>query len=143
MNEIETRELIRGKMSTISCLEYKNDKALNYCGTNYGLRPDESFLFANSYFLVEYENNNRPVESISKYFWLLKNTDWLTHGISISLLIIITNVDLERKYKMRIESIEVLGIVLEELYPGNFKFGFLRNHEISKTNIDRHIDILL
>jgi hypothetical protein len=53
----------------------------------------------------------------SKYFWLFTKTEWLKENLKICLLLTINNSRLEKDYKIRTESIQILGTELKKQYP--------------------------
>ena len=66
--------------------EHSHGKKLIVNGSNYRIRPDDRFRNNHQMIIVEYENTKRQVESISKYWWLRKNTSWIDESIVIKLL---------------------------------------------------------
>ncbi len=104
-------------------------------GRNYRIMPDDAFYHSDRVLLFEYENNKRPVESISKYFWLFNNTEWLKENIKIKLLLTINNQEVEAEYAIRTESIQILGKKLNQEYPNNFDFHFLNYSELTEENL--------
>ncbi len=100
----------------------------------YRIMPDDAFYYPNRVLLFEYENNARPVESISKYFWLLKNTDWLKENIKIKLLLAINKEKLG-KDEIRTQSIQIWGNLLNQLFPNDFDFHFLNFDELNEENL--------
>ncbi|MDM1050357.1 MULTISPECIES: hypothetical protein [Sphingobacterium] len=88
----ETKKIVSSYFEkNTTCIECKSDKKLIVNSNKYRIRPDDAFYFANKVFIMEYENNLRPVESISKYFWLFRQTDWLKENIKILMLLTINN----------------------------------------------------
>lgn len=143
MNIIETRKIITSYFEEKHiCIECKCNKELIVNNRKYRIRPDDAFYFANKAFIMEYENNLRPVESISKYFWLFRQTDWLKENIKILMLITINNSTVEKEHRIRVESVRELGMVLKQLYPNNFDFIVLNYSELNSTNIIQSLDLL-
>jgi len=126
-----------------SIVERKSDKRLIVNGYNYQIRPDEAFYYNDKVFIVEYENNKRPVESISKYHWLFKETAWLNQGLVIYLLFIICNEDLERKYPIRTKSVEILGYDLSQKYQEKFNFSFINYSELKTAQLENAVQSML
>ena len=113
-------------------LDYKHNEQLLINNNGYRIRPDDAFYYPDKVLLFEYENNARPVESISKYYWLLENTNWLKENIRIQFLITVNNANLNN---IRSESIQILGEGLNQQYPNNFDFHFLNYAELTEENI--------
>jgi len=116
-------------------LLHNYDKELISNGHSFQIRPDDAFYFPSKLIIVEYENNLRPVESISKYFWLFKKTEWLKEKLKIYLLLTINNSRVENNYKLRTESIQILGNDLKKQYPSLFDFYFLNHSELNKDKL--------
>lgn len=129
----ETRQIIiryfKAKNGLL-CPRKNCDLRIN--NNNYRIRPDDAFYYQDRVLLFEYENTLRPVESISKYFWLLKNTAWLNENRKIELLITINNV---RTIEIRTQSVQILGELLNQQYPNNFDFHFLTYDELTEENL--------
>jgi hypothetical protein len=136
------RDIVLEYSASKKYLEHRNDKSLILNGSNYRIRPDDAFYQKDCVIAIEYESNKRPVESISKYFWLFENTDWLKNTVTIHLLFIITNPDLSKKYEIRLKSIQILGNHLQNMYPKNFKFRYLDYSEINHQNITTRLNDL-
>ncbi len=111
-----------------------NKKLLNN-GHSFQIKPDDAFYFSDKVIILEYENNLRPVESISKYFWLFEKTEWLNEKLKISLLLTINNRRLAEDYKIRTESIQILGAELQKKYPFLFDFHFLNFADLNQYRI--------
>jgi hypothetical protein len=142
MNLTETRDLVTPFLSSYQFIDHQYDKVLRCNGESFRIRPDDMYLFKDRILIVEYENNKRPVESISKYFWLFENTKWLQLNMPIHLMLIITNKIVEEKYKIRTESIKILGDALEAKYSKLFKFIFINNSEINKGKLESDLATL-
>ena len=82
--------------------------------------PDEAFYFEDKVILVEFESNKRMVESISKYWWLFRNTDWLKNKIKLELHFVILK---SHDDQIREESVQILGNELAK-QEANFKFHY-------------------
>lgn len=139
----QVQQLVHQYMKSVEYINHTEDKVLALNNVSFRIRPDDSFYFKDRIVLIEYENNLRPVESISKFYWLFEKTDWLEYKLPIHLLFIITNERVEKKYKIRTESIEILGKKLMLLQPEHFKFSFINNSEISQTKIESELKRLL
>src|SRR3954469_1038865 len=87
---------------------HKKGCMLRFNSNNYRIMPDDAFYYPDKVLLFEYEKNKRPVESISKYFWLLKETPWLEENVKIKLLITINNKKLGND-RIRTKSTKILG----------------------------------
>jgi hypothetical protein len=131
----ETRQIIIPYFETNQNFEdheHKKDCMLRFNGNGYQIRPDDAFYYTDKVLLFEYENNDRPVESISKYFWLFKNTNWLTNNIKIKLLLTINSPGIN---EIRIQSIPILGNILSQQNPNNFDFHFLNYSQLTEENL--------
>lgn len=132
----ETRQIVLSFFENDKKLLVHNyDKTLITKGHTFQIRPDDAFYFHNKVIIVEYENNLRPVESISKYFWLFTRTEWLKENLKIRLLLTINNSRVEKDYKIRTESIQILGTELKKQYPNLFDFYFLNYADLNKDKI--------
>jgi hypothetical protein len=137
----ETREIITAYLNDLhDYLSHTIETRLEINGNNYRIEPDDAFYYPDRVLIFEYENNKRPVESISKYFWLLKRTNWLNENKKIKLLITINN---NRPNEIRNDSVEILGNLLNHLYPNNFEFQFLNNIELTEENLLEKIGKML
>lgn len=100
---------------------------------HYQIRPDDAFLYEDNILLVEYENNDRPVESISKYYWLFENTKWLEEAdLKIKLLLTINTPGINA---IRRQTIPILGEKLKKEYPQMFDFCFIDFNELNEENL--------
>ncbi len=135
MTEKETRQIIIPYFEANKNFEHhKKGCMLRLNGNSYQIKPDDAFYYADKVLLFEYENNKRPVESISKYFWLFENTNWLTNNIKIKLLLTINKEKLG-KDGIRTQSIKILGNILSQLYQDKFDFHFLNYDELTEENL--------
>ncbi len=139
LNEI--REFVLDWSKGIKFNEHTYDKSLKINGQNFRIRPDDTFYIDNEVIIVEYERTKRPVESITKYFWLFNNTDWLEYNRSIKLFFIIATDELKQN-NIRVETVILLGNLLEKEYPNNFKFRFLHYHELEERRIKTELKAL-
>lgn len=131
----ETENFITSHFQALStskqCL-HKSNCALRFNNFSYQIRPDDAFYYSDQILLFEYENTQRPVESISKYFWLFEKTDWLEQDVKIKLLFTINRQNVNT---IRTQSIEILGRLLNEKYPNKFDFYFLQYRELNKESL--------
>ena len=116
-------------------LVHNYDKKLISNGNTFQIRPDDAFYFNDKVIIIEYENNLRPVESISKYFWLFTKTEWLKENLRIILLLTVNNSRVEKNYKIRTESIQILGHELKKQYPKLFDFYFINYSDLKKEKL--------
>lgn len=112
--------------------EHLHNKKLIVSSSNYRIVPDDRFYKDKEMILIEYENTKRPVESISKYWWLLKNTNWLKEKIKIKLFIIGLN---EVHKGIRDESVEILGSELKSKFPDSIDFFYVPWNKVSEIEI--------
>jgi hypothetical protein len=98
----------------------------------YRIQPDDSYIFNNRVIVIEYEKTKRPVESISKYWWLFENTSWKSLQMKMSCGLLLLNQDLN---EIRTESVFILGRELEAKYPDYFKFSGIKPRELTEDNL--------
>ncbi len=110
------------------------NKQLILKNVKYSIRPDEYFVFENKITVIEYEKTKRPVESISKYWWLLHKTDWLINNMEMSLIFISLN---PKTNKIRKESILLLGKELEAKFINNFHFYFVDSIQLKQIPLNK------
>lgn len=109
-----------------------HNRKLNLNNENFRIVPVDRFDWYDDIILIEYENTKRPVESISKYWWLLKKTDWLKKDKRIKLLVI----GLNQAHKgIRDETLRILGSELELLFKDVFKFYYIPWNTVSEKEI--------
>lgn len=113
-NEFLQKLAIRGfeNQSTRTFLTWK--------GNIYRIKPDEAFYFKDKIILIEFESNKRLVESISKFWWLYKDTDWPKHEIEVELHFVILK---SHRSEIRERSVQILGEELSKQVK-NFNFFF-------------------
>ncbi len=128
MTKEETQKII---LKYFRDFKPKSGCELRFNKNKYRIKPDDAFYLSDKILLFEYENNKRPVESISKYFWLLNELDWLNENIKIKLLITINNEKLGND-KIRTQSILILGKLLKQIKSDYFDFHFLNFGELSE-----------
>lgn len=109
-------------------------------GQSYPVRPDDTYYLADTVIAIEYEDTKRPVESITKYWWLLMNTNWLSHNKKLKCAIFPLRTDF---VKSRIEVIPILGSELANKYPDSFEFGLLMPADLNEASIQALLAQLL
>lgn len=140
MNIQETREIIIHYFEAIMNFNlHKKGCMLRFGNNTYRIMPDDAFYYDDKVLLFEYENNLRPVESISKYFWLLENKALLNEKVKIKLLLTINNVAIN---EIRTQSIQILGNILNQNYPKVFEFHYLTYNELSEENLKNKLDVM-
>ena len=105
------------------------DQNLVVDGESYSIRPDDTYALRDAIVAIEYEDTKRPVESITKYWWLLMCTSWLTHKVPLKCVLFPLRDDFVRS---RIEVIPILGRELAAKYPGAFQFYSLMPGELTE-----------
>ncbi len=113
-------------------LEHLDNKQLQLNKIKYRIQPDDTYIFKTKVIAIEYEKTKRPVESISKYWWLFTRTDWLEHAILLKTAILILN---PKPNLIREDSLKILGEELALEYPKYFEFFYLPYNKIDKDNI--------
>ena len=140
MNIHDTRKIILSYFET-NCLfsQHTHGKILSFNGKTYQIRPDDAFYYPDNILVIEYENNLRPVESISKYLWLFKKSNWVREALKINLLLTINNQRIEKDYKIRTESIQILGDELKRQYPLMFNFCFINYSNLNEEKLIKEL----
>ncbi|HST04948.1 MAG TPA: hypothetical protein VLQ48_09450, partial [Chloroflexia bacterium] len=110
-----------------------SEKELTVDETNYHIIPDDLYIASDCIIAIEYENTTRPVESITKYWWLLTCTDWLKHARMLKVVLLPLRPDFTRS---RIEVIPLIGYHLADMYPRYFQFYYLWPEEMQSNNIE-------
>ena len=118
--------------NNLSFFKHTHTRKLVVNNSDYRIIPDDRYYGDNEMIFIEYENNKRPVESISKYWWLLKNTEWLKEKIKIQLLIIGLN---EAHKGIRTESIQIIGSELKLKFPENIDFYYIPWDRVTKNEV--------
>lgn len=113
------------------------NKQLVVKNQEFQIRPDHAYFFDDLIVVIEYENTKRPVESISKYWWLFENTGWRTLNLRMQCLVFLLRADLN---KIRAESVKILGTELATKYPSLFKFQCLMPAETTHAAIQTCIE---
>lgn len=114
-----TEEQFLEKLNVNGFVSHARRSKLCWLGNNYRIMPDEAFYFEKKIVLVEFESNKRLVESISKYWWLYKRTDWKKLNVLTELHFVVLN---SHQSDIREESVIILG---EELASQESYFSFL------------------
>jgi hypothetical protein len=114
--------------------EHMSEKELKVDGTNGHIIPDDTYEVSDCIIAIEYENTKRPVESITKYWWLLTCTNWLTHAKMLKVVLLPLRPDFVRS---RIEVIPILGNQLAAMYPQYFQFYYLSPERMQSDNIEQ------
>jgi hypothetical protein len=96
------------------------------------IQPDDTYIFKDWVIVIEYEATKRPVESISKYWWLLEKTKWKSLNMRLSCLVLLLRPDLN---DIRKESVLILGEELAARYPGLFSYRCLIPSAVSGETI--------
>ena len=110
------------------------------------IKCDIFYKYPDKLIVIEIEQTKRPVESITKYWWLLESTDWYVNyeGLKIQYLIIFRPFKYKDKWKMQMESrreqVKLIGTYLSEKYDFfNFNELTLENPELSKEDLNGFI----
>jgi hypothetical protein len=141
MNIEDTQKIILSYLETNGpFLYHRRNKTLIYENNPYRIRPDDAFYYQDNILLVEYENNKRPVESISKYYWLFKNTNWLEEALKINLLLTINR---ENINTIRTETIQILGDELKAKCPLKFDFCFINYNDLNEETLIAHLQRMI
>ncbi|MCH7838013.1 MAG: hypothetical protein IIC26_05830 [Chloroflexi bacterium] len=129
-------ELVQEVARAAGPLSEQSRRQLKINGKAFRVMPDEHFVFPHGHLLVEYERNKRPVESISKYWWLQHKSNWLERGQRFALVLLVDS----RVIESRAEAAELLGFELEKRYPETFAFFYAYEPPDGMTaSLIRHI----
>jgi hypothetical protein len=115
-------EIIKEILTPAKPIIYKSRSELTIGDSCYRIQPDEHFMFTNTHLLIEYEKNKRPVESISKYWWLFYRSNWLQNKQKLILVFILLD---DYCNQIRSETVSLLGQELEKRFPESFNFFFI------------------
>lgn len=139
------KRIVHDFFSTAHPLEHRDDRPFTFRGTRYYFRPDDTYIFPEYIIVIEYEAGDRPVESITKYWWLLSNPKWHEHNIKLKCLFLATrDLSSHRKYtRHRIEIVPILGDELVAKFPNAFEFYFMPAEKITEVSIHRILKQLL
>lgn len=139
MTVIEAKGIVKSYFEKLG-LVHKDNQVLKIGAKNYRIIPDDVFIEGAFLYIVEYENTKRPVESISKYWWLFQNTDWLANNLSIKLLFIGLN---EAHDGIRGASVQILGRELSNKYPKRFSFFYIPWNGVSEHSLQELMDKMI
>lgn len=140
MTNAECKKAIHQLFEKKNFSVHLDNKALRVNGKSYRVQPDDAYYFLNqTIYLIEYEYNKRPIESISKFWWLFEDTDILDCVSMIKLLVITTN---EKIGKIRNRSMEILGEELENKYPDKLKFYFIPDYLLTVNSIKTAVEAM-
>jgi hypothetical protein len=131
------RSLVKKFVRAANPISSKSCRQLTAEGKEFCIKPDENFEFPQGHLLIEYEKTKRPVESISKYWWLFYKKKWLRVRRRILLVFILLN---PQQDQIRSESVKILGEELEKRFPELFKFFFIAPDAIGRSQIENVID---
>jgi hypothetical protein len=101
------------------------------------IQPDDTYIFNNKVIVVEYEDTKRPVESVSKYWWLFEKSPWKSLNVKMDCFVFLLRDDLN---EIRAESVAILGKELVTKYPTLFTFRCLMPAEITDNTIKTCIE---
>lgn len=125
--------------SVLRHYQHFHGRQLTMNNNKYMIQPDETYITKSEVIIVEYEKNKRPVESISKFWWLLKKTNWISEGVIIKMLLI----GLNPVHKgIRSDSIEILGHELEKQFPDQFKFFYIPHDKVTTEEIMQNLKLI-
>ncbi len=141
MTIADTQKIIDSYLTTNSSfILRKSGKELSINNVKYYIKPDEAVYYSNQILIIEYENTRRPIESVTKYFWLIKNTGWINENLKINLLLTLNNSKSDTGKQIRAESSQLIGNLLMELYPQHFNFFMIRYKDLSTEKIFNALD---
>ena len=110
-------------------------------GNPYHIEPDETYLDGNSVYVIEYEYGpKRPVESITKYWWLLHRTRWLEEGVKLKCALFLLS---SKPGPLRLDTCALLGDELALKHPAAFEFACLMPSEVSEQSLNSTLKSLL
>lgn len=131
MRVFEAKKIIQEFFADKDFLYFDN-KRLKVNNNNYHIIPDDAYKYNSTLLVIEYEGTARPVESITKYWWLFNSTNWIDNNMIVKLLIIGLS---ERHKGIRDESIRILGDELCCKFPNNFFFFYIPWDKVNKDVI--------
>lgn len=127
-------EIVHEYMGKRRPISHQCRSQLQADGRKFRVKPDEQFLLKRGHLLVEYEGTRRPVESVSKYWWLLYATDWRKTRQRVGLVVLLLD---DSVNEIRVQSIELLGEKLHRALPRTFGFWAVRPANIGPPAIHR------
>ena len=117
--------------------EHTESRVLRRQERSYVIRPDDAYFFPDRVICIEYEAMKRPVESIGKYWWLLKKTGWLEEAVELYCFLFVLN---RKTGRIPEESCLVLGNELSRMHPDSFFFNCLLPEEASEKRVRSLLD---
>ena len=138
MRVLRCRQLVQSFFAEIGgYISHTESRILRNNNRSYNIRPDDAYIFPDRIVCVEYEALKKPVESIGKYWWLFKRTEWLEEALEMDCFLFVLN---RKTGRVPGESSIVLGEELSRLYPGSFRFKCLLPEEVSEKRILHLLD---
>jgi hypothetical protein len=138
MRVLQCKQLVQSFFTQIGGYEsHTESRVLRYNDRSYQIRPDDAYIFPDRIVCVEYEALKRPVESIGKYWWLFRRTEWPDEALEMYCFLFVLN---RRTGQIPQESSVVLGEELSLLYPDSFQFRCLLPAEISEKRVRDLLD---
>ncbi len=126
------KALVRPFIKEADPIAHHSNEALIAGARKFRIRPDDNFEFRGGHLLIEYEDTKRPVESISKYWWLFYKTEWPQTNRRIALVFFLVNLHVDQ---IRSESVNILGGELEKKFPTLFSFFFVPPNAMSSKEV--------
>jgi len=138
MRVLQCRQLVQSFFNDLGGYTGHTESRVLRCNNrSYNIRPDDAYIFPDRIVCVEYEALKKPVESIGKYWWLFKRTEWLDEALEMHCFLFVLN---RKTGQVPGESSIVLGEELSRLYPDSFHFKCLLPGEASEKRILRLLD---
>ncbi|MDR2017326.1 MAG: hypothetical protein LBQ00_00295 [Syntrophobacterales bacterium] len=138
MRVLQCKQVVQSFFAEIGGYEgHTESRALRYNNRTYHIRPDDAYIFPDRIVCVEYEALKKPVESIGKYWWLFRRTDWLDEALEMHCFLFILN---KKTGQVQGESSVILGEELSRVYPDAFHFRCLLPGEVSAERIRYLLD---
>lgn len=138
MRVLQCKQLVQSFFAEVGGYESHTESRVLRCrDRSYTIRPDDAYIFPDRIVCVEYEALKKPVESIGKYWWLFRRTEWLDEAMEMYCFLFVLN---RRTGQVPGESSVVLGEELSRLYPNSFHFGCLLPGDISEKRIRGLLD---
>ena len=128
----DCQTIVRELVSSANPLSHRARSVLAADGESFRIMPDEDFRFRRGHLLVEYESNKRPVESVSKYWWLFQETKWPKVRRRVEVVFLLLK---DHENQIRPESIVLLGRELQGRYPSLFRFSFIPPSGLKRARI--------
>lgn len=138
MRVLQCKQTVQSFFEEIGGYESHTESRILRCDNrSYNIRPDDAYIFPDRIICVEYEALKKPVESIGKYWWLFKRTDWPDEALEMYCFLFVLN---RKTGQVPGESCRVLGEELSRLYPDSFHFESLMPWEISEKGVRDLLD---